>query len=146
VGEGNEVTELISACAFDIIANGVGHYSFTKALTTELRLLGKKGSFPVGELYANIYCRIQYHLTQGVASERYPAPIHLQLTRDDEFPRGLRLSIQGRLHRGSFGLGVDITESTVLKRPLSMEPSPSEPLNKRLYCSNDLKPALNNLL
>jgi hypothetical protein len=146
VGEGNGVTELMSACAFDVVANGVGHYSFTKALTTELRLLSKKSSFPVGELYANIYCRIQYHLTQGVAGERYPAPIHLQLTRDDEFPRGLQLSIQQRPERESFDLGVDTTESTVLKRPLATEPSSSEPSNKRPCCSNDSKPALNDLL
>ncbi|KAN0095850.1 hypothetical protein V8E51_016561, partial [Hyaloscypha variabilis] len=94
VGEGNGVTEIISACAFDVIANGVGHYSFTKALTTELRLLSKKISFPVSELYTHIYCRAQHHLAQGIANEPYPAPIHLQLTRDDQFERGLYLSIQ----------------------------------------------------
>jgi hypothetical protein len=96
VGEGNGVTELISACAFDVIANGVGHYSFAKALTIELRLLSKKISFPVSELYTHIYCRAQHHLAQGIANERYPAPIHLQLTRDDQFARGLHLSIQDR--------------------------------------------------
>jgi hypothetical protein len=146
VGEGNGVTELMSACAFDVVANGVGHYSFTKALTTELRLLSKKSSFPVGELYANIYCRIQYHLTQGVAGERYPAPIHLQLTRDDEFPRGLLLSVQQRPEREYFDLGVDTTEFTTLKRALPAEPSPSEPSNKRPCCSNGSKPAVDDLL
>jgi len=146
VGEGNGVTELMSACAFDVVANGVGHYSFTKALTTELRLLSKKSSFPVGELYSNIYCRIQYHLTQGVAGERYPAPIHLQLTRDGKFHRGLRLSIQQRPERESLDLGVDTTESTTLKRLLAADPSPSEPLSKRTCCSSDSKPAVNDLL
>jgi hypothetical protein len=153
VGEGNGVTELMTACAFDVTANGVGHYSFTKALTIELRLLSKKSSFPVGELYANVYCRIQYHLSQGIPGERYPAPIHLQLTRDDEFLRGLRLSIQPRpvpqkncLKRDSFELRVDTTESTTPKRPLSTEPSPPEPSNKRPCCSNDSIPAVNDLL
>jgi len=37
--EGNGVTELICACPFDGQANGVGHYSFTRALITELRFL-----------------------------------------------------------------------------------------------------------
>ncbi len=96
MGEGNGVSELISACAFDVIANGVGHYSFTKALIIELRLLSKRISFPVSELYTHIYCRAQHHLAQGIANERYPAPIHLQLTRDDQFARGLHLSIQER--------------------------------------------------
>lgn len=96
-GEGNGVTELMSACAFDIQANGVGHYSFTKALTTELRLLSRKGSFPVVELYTRVYCRAQHHMAQGLPNERYPAPIHLVLTRDDLFPRSIQLSIQNRL-------------------------------------------------
>jgi hypothetical protein len=93
-GEGNGVTELMSACAFDMTANGVGHYSFTKALTIELRLLSKKRSFPVVELYTHIYCRAQHHMAQGIDNERYPAPIHLLLTRDDHFPRSIQLSIQ----------------------------------------------------
>jgi hypothetical protein len=95
-GEGHGVTELMAACAFDAIANGVGHYSFTKALTTELRLLSKKRSFPVVELYQKVYCRAQHHMPQGIKNERYPAPILLQLTRDNIFPRGIQLSVQER--------------------------------------------------
>jgi hypothetical protein len=95
-GEGHGVTELMAACAFDTIANGVGHYSFTKALTTELRFLSQKRSFPVVELYTRVYCRAQHHMPQGIKNERHPAPIHLLLTRDDLFPRGLQLSIQER--------------------------------------------------
>jgi hypothetical protein len=94
----------MAACAFNTIANGVGHYSFTKALTTELRLLSKKTSFPVVELYTKVYCRAQHHMPQGIKNERYPAPIHLLLTRDDHFPRSIQLSvlkrpsIQDRVH------------------------------------------------
>jgi hypothetical protein len=95
-GEGHGVTELMAACAFDTIANGVGHYSFTKALTTELFFLSQKRSFPVVELYTRVYCRAQHHMPQGIKDERHPAPIHLLLTRDDLFPRGLQLSIQER--------------------------------------------------
>ncbi|TVY81197.1 hypothetical protein LSUE1_G005163 [Lachnellula suecica] len=93
-GEGNGVTELMAACAFDVQANGVGHYSFTNALTIELKLLSKKKSVPVVDLYTQIYCRAQHHMVRGVKNERYPAPIHLQLTRDYQFPRSIQLSIQ----------------------------------------------------
>jgi hypothetical protein len=44
-GEGNGVRELMSACAYDVEANGVGHYSFTKALTIELGLLSRRLPF-----------------------------------------------------------------------------------------------------
>jgi hypothetical protein len=92
--EGNGVTELICACAFDTKANGVGHYSFTRALITELRFLSKKPCFSVGELYTSIYTRIQSYLPQGIENERYPAPVHLTLTEGELFVRGIKLSVQ----------------------------------------------------
>lgn len=92
--EGNGVTELLCACPYDTRANGVGHYSFTHALTTELRLLSKKPCFSVGELYASIYTRIQSYLEQGIENERYPPPVHFTLTRDEPFIRGIELSVQ----------------------------------------------------
>ncbi|KAE9379701.1 hypothetical protein N431DRAFT_553822 [Stipitochalara longipes BDJ] len=46
--EGNGVNEVISACAYNAIANGVGPYSFTSALVIELRRLSKKAVFSVG--------------------------------------------------------------------------------------------------
>jgi hypothetical protein len=119
-GEGNGVTELMSACAFDAIANVVGHYSFTKALTIELRLLSKKRSFPVVELYTHIYCRAQYHMAQGIDNERYPAPIHLLLTQDDNFPRSILLSI---LEPDSKTIANPIPE------PSSHEPHSADPTN-----------------
>lgn len=94
--EGSGVTELICACPFDTKANGVGHYSFTQALITELRCLSKKPCISVGELYTSIYTRIQFHLSQGIENERYPAPIHLVLTEGEPFTRGIKLSVQGR--------------------------------------------------
>jgi hypothetical protein len=42
--EGTGVTELISACAWNQVANGVGSYSLTNALIIELQLLAKKGT------------------------------------------------------------------------------------------------------
>ena len=92
--EGNGVTELICASPFDTKANGVGHYSFTRALITELRLLSKKPCISVGELYTYIYTRIQSYLPQGIENERYPAPIHLVLTDGEPFTRGIKLSVQ----------------------------------------------------
>ena len=93
LSEGNGVTQLISASPFDVEANGVGHYSFTKALTIELGLLSSKKSFTVDDLYQNVYCRAQHHLAQGFKDERYPAPIHLRLTRERGFERPIHLSV-----------------------------------------------------
>jgi hypothetical protein len=95
--EGNGVNELISACAFNETANGVGPYSFTSALVTELRLLSDKASFSVGELYKRIFFRTQCRMPEekykdGTARERHPAPIHLLLTQGAPVPRSIQLS------------------------------------------------------
>ncbi|KAG4431288.1 hypothetical protein IFR05_013232 [Cadophora sp. M221] len=92
--EGNGVTEMICACPFDSEANGVGHYSFTRALTIELQLLRTKPCFSVGELYTFIYTRMQSFLPQGIENERYPGPVHFILTNDEPFNRGIKLSVQ----------------------------------------------------
>ncbi|KAH7304373.1 hypothetical protein BKA65DRAFT_579227, partial [Rhexocercosporidium sp. MPI-PUGE-AT-0058] len=92
--EGNGVTELICACPFDSEANGVGHYSFTRALIIELRLLRTKPCFSVDELYTSIYVRMQFFLPQGIENERYPSPVHFVLTNDKPFVRGIKLSVQ----------------------------------------------------
>jgi hypothetical protein len=91
--EGSGITELISACPYDTKANGVGDYSFTKALITELRILSSKPCFSVGELYNLIYTRMQSYMPQGVKNERYPPPVHFVLTQDQHFERGIKLSI-----------------------------------------------------
>ncbi|KAH7386366.1 hypothetical protein BKA64DRAFT_141824 [Cadophora sp. MPI-SDFR-AT-0126] len=92
VGEGNGVTTVISACAYDAEANGVGHYSFTKALTIELGLMSSR-PFSTGELHQNVYARTQHHMAQGVQNEQYPAPIHIELTRERGYPRSIHLSV-----------------------------------------------------
>ncbi|KAL2071832.1 hypothetical protein VTL71DRAFT_13067 [Oculimacula yallundae] len=94
--EGNGVNELISACAFNETANGVGPFSFTNALVTELRLLGNRPSFSVGELYKKIFFRTQCRMPEelyadGTERERHPAPIHLVLTQGGTVPRGIQL-------------------------------------------------------
>jgi hypothetical protein len=90
------VNELISACAFNEIANGVGPYSFTSALVTELRLLSPRPSFSVGELYKRIFFRTQCRMPEelyedGTERERHPAPIHLVLTQTGPIPRSIQL-------------------------------------------------------
>ncbi|KAH7350614.1 hypothetical protein BKA65DRAFT_475994 [Rhexocercosporidium sp. MPI-PUGE-AT-0058] len=94
--EGNGVNELISACAFNETANGVGPFSFTSALVTELRLLGNRPSFSVGELYKKIFFRTQCRMPEelyadGTERERHPAPIHLVLTHGCPVPRSILL-------------------------------------------------------
>jgi len=64
--EGVGITELISACAWNETANGVGPYSLTSALVIELRRLSRKTSFSVGELYRNIFMRIQNRIPEDV--------------------------------------------------------------------------------
>jgi hypothetical protein len=96
--EGVGVNELISACAWNETANGVGPYSFTSALVIELRRLSQKTLFSVGELYRNIFWRTQSRMPEDVRQEgrereRHPAPIHLVLTQD-AIPRSIQLSVR----------------------------------------------------
>ncbi|CZR58808.1 uncharacterized protein PAC_08700 [Phialocephala subalpina] len=91
-GEGNGVTELLAACSFNSEANGVGHYSFTTALTIELQIISKRKSFTIGELYANLYRRSQSYMARGVPNERYPPPAHVLLRTDEKLYRCIQLS------------------------------------------------------
>ncbi len=97
--EGNGTTELISACAWNETANGVGPYSLTSALVIELRRLSQKLSFSVGELYRNVFMRTQNRMPEDIPQrgrerERHPAPIHLILTQDAQLPRSIQLSVR----------------------------------------------------
>jgi hypothetical protein len=96
--EGSGVTEIITACAWNEKANGVGEYSLTRALDMELGRLSSRRSFGVGELYRNIFLRTQNRLPTARAEngqdwERHPAPIHLVLTQDTLRPRSIQLSV-----------------------------------------------------
>jgi hypothetical protein len=91
--EGNGITELISACGYSSIANGVGPYSFTHALVIELEALARRAEFSTGELYTNIYCRTQIRLPDdGAGTERHPPPIHLVLNNDSPYRRSIHLA------------------------------------------------------
>ncbi|RDW58140.1 hypothetical protein BP6252_13551 [Coleophoma cylindrospora] len=93
--DGHGVTELIGACAFNVVANGVGDYSFTTALSKELRAFRKIPSFTVGRLYNNLLRRVQMSLSHMTIQK---APIHVVLTQDDKLPRSIQLSpLQRRL-------------------------------------------------
>ena len=97
--EGSGVTEIITACAWNQIANGVGEYSLTNVLAVELQLLSLRRSFSVGELYRNVFLRTQsrqptMRAEDGRHWERHPAPIHLVLTQDTLRPRSIQLSVQ----------------------------------------------------
>lgn len=94
IGDGHGVTELISACNYEAIANGVGIYSFTHHLITELKLLSStKRRFTAAELWAHIYHRMQSHIPKGIKNERYPAPVHYFITEDPNFPRSIEISV-----------------------------------------------------
>jgi hypothetical protein len=124
--EGSGVTEIISACAWNQIANGVGPYSLTSALAIELERLSKRAQFSVGELYRNVYLRMQSWIPEwlteeGMNVERHPAPIHLVLTQDSQMPRSIQLSVllktprlleqSARKHQPSDGARLKLNEA-----------------------------------
>ena len=83
------MTELLAACSYNGIANGVGSYSFTNALIKELLELRHRSSFSTGDLYRNLFLHAQYHSEHG---RDRPAPVHLPLTKQLDFPRSIQLS------------------------------------------------------
>lgn len=88
--EGNGVTELIAACAYNAIANGVGPFSFTHALIAKLRLLAQLPYFTIGYLYNALFTEIQGWRLED--SRHKKAPVHLVLSQNSELPRSIRLS------------------------------------------------------
>ncbi|CAG8951495.1 hypothetical protein HYFRA_00007411 [Hymenoscyphus fraxineus] len=87
VGEGNGVTEIMSAGAFDSAPNTGRSCSFTHALATGLEAMGRSrrnASFSVGELYSHIYKSVWNNMT-GDINDRHAYPTHHVLTQ--EIPR-----------------------------------------------------------
>jgi len=121
--EGNGVTEMISACAYNATANGVGYYSFTRELTIELRELSRRPSFTVAHLFRNAFSRIQARRPED-GRERHPAPVHFSLTQDNpEFPRSIQLSVRPG-HKKKPRLSND--EALTLARMLGSDPKDVE--------------------
>jgi len=90
------VTEVIAACPYYSNANGVGDYSFTKALIIELREFKKtRKPFTTGQLHGRIYGRVAGRWPEDGSErhengvERYPAPIFIQLTPRSCVPEAL---------------------------------------------------------
>jgi hypothetical protein len=118
--EGNGVNEVISACAWNETANGVGAYSFTSAIVIELGRLSKKPSFSVGELYRNTFFRTQSRMPedppeQGRERERHPAPIHLVLTQDRQIARSIPLALLSAANTAA--KAASATEEALAKKP-----------------------------
>jgi hypothetical protein len=90
--EGNGVTELLAACAFNGIANGVGPYSFTHALINQLRLLSSTSCFSTAILFNRLYTEIEGWRLIGKDFQR--PPVHLVLSQDAQLPRSIQLSVQ----------------------------------------------------
>ena len=92
---------MIAACPYYSKSNGVGDYSFTKALIIELREIRKtRKPFTTGQLHGCIYGRVAGRWPEdglerhenGV--ERHLAPIFIQLTRQKLHSRSIVLSKQ----------------------------------------------------
>ncbi|TGO80177.1 hypothetical protein BELL_0013g00280 [Botrytis elliptica] len=93
-GDGYGTTELIAACGFNDVANGVGRHSFTYVLTTELRLLSAYPKFTAAVLYNRILCRLQNWMPEG--RELQKAPLHVVLTQNQALPSSIQLSVNPR--------------------------------------------------
>ncbi|KAF7928944.1 uncharacterized protein EAE97_009786 [Botrytis byssoidea] len=102
-GEGCGTAELIAACGFNDVANGVGRHSFTYALITELRLLSAYPKFTAAVLYNRILCRLTNWMPEG--RELQKAPLHVVLTQNQALPSSIQLSVNPRpkLEPMSFG-------------------------------------------
>ena len=146
--EGNGITELLCACPFNTRANGVGHYSFTQALATELRLLSKVPCFSIGKLYTAIYTRMQSFLTQGIDNERYPAPVHFVLSQDGPHLRGIQLAVKKPKRASSLERhpsNNSLSEDQRYQKRFRQD-DPPDNSNKKLKSSNFLKPKGGNSL
>lgn len=136
IGEGNGVTELIAACNYEASANGVGIYSFTHHLVTELRLLcSTKGYFTAADLWGHIYNRMQSHIAQGVQNERYPAPVHFFITADKNFPRSIHLSplpVYSSIQRPKTGVGDSASKAALPTLKRAIPPTEGNSSSKRL--------------
>ncbi|KAF4636343.1 hypothetical protein G7Y89_g1731 [Cudoniella acicularis] len=87
--EGSGNTELIAASSH---TSSVKQYrtSFSRQLEIEFRELSKLPSFSVGNLYHNIFCRLQ----STTEEQELRTPLYLPLTQDHpKFPRSIRLSV-----------------------------------------------------
>lgn len=84
------MTELIAACAFNDITNGVGRFSFTHALICQLTKLVGMPSFTVGYLYNLLFTEIQGWRKEDTRHKK--APVHLVLTQDHRLPRSIKIS------------------------------------------------------
>jgi hypothetical protein len=98
------VTEVIAACPYYSKANGVGDYSFTKALIIELREFKRtRKPFTTGQLHGRIYGRVAGRWPEDGSErhengvERHPAPIFIQLTREKSRSRSIVLSSQSNV-------------------------------------------------
>ncbi|RDL32056.1 uncharacterized protein BP5553_09458 [Venustampulla echinocandica] len=90
--EGSGVTELIAASPYNAVADCIRPSAFTRDLEIELRELSDLPSFSIGNLYHNLFCRVQARLAEDGAERQ--EPIYLPLTQGDpQSPRSIRLSI-----------------------------------------------------
>jgi hypothetical protein len=80
--------ELIAACAYNAIANGVGPFSFTHALNIKLRQMAELPSFTIGHLCNAIFTEIQGWRFED--SKHRKVPVHLVLSQSRD--RSIRLS------------------------------------------------------
>jgi len=125
----SSVTELIAACNYETMANGVGVFSFTHHLNLDLRARAlTRQPFTAAELYDDIYNRMQSHMMKGFKDERYPAPVHLFLTRD-QHSRNRSIELTPLKHESLSAGALDSTCSTQSQPTIVTLPGSPPPLH-----------------
>jgi hypothetical protein len=103
------VTEMLAACAFNSIANGVGQFSFTHALNEKLRLMAGLPGFTIGYLYNAVFSYIQNWRLEEARFKK--PPVHLVLSQNPKLPRSIRLA---KVSKSALNNGNKILQSSYL--------------------------------
>ncbi|KAH6684085.1 hypothetical protein B0J14DRAFT_646000 [Halenospora varia] len=91
-GSGN--TELIAASNYNATSKEEAPFTFTQDLELELRELSKLPTFSIGNLYHNIFCRMQGRIAED---QEFRPPIYLPLSQENTLlPRSIRLAAHKR--------------------------------------------------
>jgi len=116
----NGVVEIIAASANPSESKYSKSYTFTRDLETELHHLSRLPSFSIGNLYNNIFCRMQSRIDEE--GLEHPKPIHHSITQDN--PRSSR-SIRLAIHNGVKNCTANLTSQLTPDNSFEVQ-SPSE--------------------
>jgi hypothetical protein len=145
------VTELIAACAFNNTANGVGPFSFTHTLISQLRKSFRMPSFNVAYLYNLIFTAVQGWQVEDPKYKK--VPVHLVLTQDYRLPRSItipskRSQSSPQLQPPISSSGLSLLNAAPTPESLNSYGTPvtqsSSPADKPFETGGDISPSSSN--